>query len=50
MICKACGHENSDDSQYCSQCGLPLSVEEVFDDDAQRPVLSGVVPYVVDGQ
>lgn len=50
MICKACGHENSDDSQYCSQCGLPLSVEEVFDDDVQRPVLSGVVPYVIEGQ
>lgn len=50
MICKACGHENSDDSQYCSQCGLPLSVEEVFEDNAQRPVLSGVVPYVIEGQ
>lgn len=50
MICKACGHENSDDSQYCSQCGLPLSVEEVFDENAQRPVLSGVVPYVIEGQ
>lgn len=50
MICKACGHENSDDSQYCSQCGLPLSVEEVFDDNAQRPVLNGVVPYVIEGQ
>ena len=50
MICKACGHENSDDSQYCSQCGLPLSVEEVFEDNAQRPVLNGVVPYVIEGQ
>ncbi|MGN0262562.1 MAG: PASTA domain-containing protein [Eggerthellaceae bacterium] len=50
MICKACGHDNSDDSQYCSQCGLPLSVEEAFDDNAQRPVLSGVVPYVIEGQ
>lgn len=56
MICKACGYDNSEDSQFCSQCGFPLSIEEgnlvsdTLTDDVDRLGLkNGAIPYVIDG-
>lgn len=55
MICASCGYENSEDSQFCSQCGFPLAIAEgnlVTDsiaDDVERMGLSSVVPHVIDG-
>lgn len=55
MICASCGYENSEDSQFCSQCGFPLAIAEgnlITDsiiDDVERLGLSAAVPHVIDG-
>ncbi|MBO4365132.1 MAG: PASTA domain-containing protein [Eggerthellaceae bacterium] len=56
MICKACGYDNNEDSQFCSQCGFPLSIEEgnlvsdTLTEDVDRLGLkNGAIPYVIEG-
>ena len=50
MICPVCGNKASADSQFCSQCGAPLSVDSVQDDAYVPPRLNKVLPYVIEGQ
>lgn len=52
MICNECGYENNDDGQFCSQCGLPLSIDEkdIGKERPSCPKLSKKVPYVIPGE
>ncbi len=55
MECPACSFDNNDDSQFCSQCGFPLYIDESeLPDDVHLPASSWdgmerAVPYVIAG-
>jgi hypothetical protein len=42
VFCTRCGHENSDDSRFCAQCGAPLRPAEYGSPDATS-IISGTL-------
>ena len=45
QVCARCGHENSDDSRFCGQCGSPLQSAQAGE---ERKVLTVLFADLVD--